>query len=132
MRLITKRRAAAFGDWFLAVTMRSWFAVGWNTAFVAGYFIWNVAAPTKSQFDPYPYSFLCTMLTALSYLQGPVILTMSWLNERSQRRQEEMLAKQTMYQLHVMEAIYAAIKGSPFVAGIEDSEAEGSGIPGDI
>jgi uncharacterized membrane protein len=111
--------------------MRSWFAVFWNTAFVFCWFAWNGFSVPKFQFDPYPYSFLCTMLTAFSYLQGPIIITMAWSNERAQKRQEEMQRKQLLYLLHMMEALYANLKGVPFLDRVEAAQAAGSGIPGD-
>lgn len=116
------------GTLFLAATMRSWFAVFWNTAFVAIYFVWNATAPVHGRFDPYPYSFLCTMLTAFSYLQGPIIITMAWANEKAQARQEAMQQKQILYQLHMMEAIYVHITGRPLMDGEKAADAPGAGV----
>lgn len=121
-------------DLFLAATMRSWFAVFWNTAFVFAYFMWNFMGPTPSRFDPYPYPFLCTMLTAFSYLQGPIIITMSWMNERAQKRQEEIARNQMQamrdtqkYMLNMQEAVYAFIlEKNPELAHTADHpEADG-------
>lgn len=105
----------SFGELFMAATMRSWFAVFWNTGFVALYFVWNAAVPLHGRFDPYPYPFLCTMLTALSYLQGPIIMTMQWSNDQAQKRQEDIMRRQLLYQLHIMEALYVHLKGTPFL-----------------
>jgi uncharacterized membrane protein len=119
--------------------MRSWFAVWGNILLVAGYVIWNVIFNNGLRFDPYPFLLLCTALTALSYLQNPIILTMQRVAEEAQARQEalmrqqiDLMARHLLYQLHQTEAMHAILTRTPGIDRSADNAPEGSGIPGDI
>lgn len=44
------------------------------TAFVAAWFVWNLAAPANLKFDPYPFIFLTLMLSLQASYAAPLIL----------------------------------------------------------
>ena len=133
-----REKCHKIGQLLLDVTMQTWPAVAGNTFAVAAYFSWNAIAPQALRVDPYPYPFLCTMLTAASYLQGLVILAIAKKTTESQKRAEDaqrmqldMMAKHARYTLTQTEALHALLQGQTLPARSETHSFAGSGIPGD-
>jgi len=48
--------------------------IGWMTAFVIVWFLWNVLAPVDLRFDPFPFIFLTLILSLQASYAAPLIL----------------------------------------------------------
>ncbi|MGQ0842602.1 MAG: DUF1003 domain-containing protein [Sporichthyaceae bacterium] len=52
----------------------TWAFIGWMTAFVLFWIVWNVAAPSSLTFDEFPFIFLTLMLSMQASYAAPLIL----------------------------------------------------------
>ncbi|CAM5479955.1 hypothetical protein SANTM175S_03128 [Streptomyces antimycoticus] len=48
--------------------------IAWMTAFVASWLAWNILAPPRLRFDPFPFIFLTLMLSLQASYSAPLIL----------------------------------------------------------
>ncbi|TMU92543.1 DUF1003 domain-containing protein [Streptomyces sp. DASNCL29] len=48
--------------------------IAWMTAFVALWLLWNILAPPRLRFDPFPFIFLTLMLSLQASYSAPLIL----------------------------------------------------------
>jgi uncharacterized membrane protein len=48
--------------------------IGWMTAFIITWLLWNILAPADLRFDPYPFIFLTLMLSLQASYAAPLIL----------------------------------------------------------
>lgn len=90
----------------IARFLGSWRFIGWMTTFVAGWVIWNVAAPNSVRFDQWPFIGLTLLLSLQASYAAPLILLAQ--NRQSDRDRVQYSEDRTRDQRIVADVEYLA------------------------
>lgn len=54
--------------------LATWGFIFWLSFFMVSWIVWNTYAPTRLQFDPYPYILFNLILSALAAFTAPILM----------------------------------------------------------